>query len=108
MQLATIAQMVCEKVGKLDDPSRIACKTFIRQRHEMIVDSYPWKDTLTTFEVEVVSGQNMVVLPFECGRPWAVWDRIAGLDIPVTSLTAIIQTNPTALENVGGLYRFVE
>lgn len=108
MQLADLAAMVTEKVGKLDDASLVACKNFIRQRHEMVVDSYPWKDTIGLFEVPVSTDSPLVVLPFECGRPWAVWDKDAGLDIPVTSLTAIIQTNPKALENLGGTLRFTE
>lgn len=108
MQLSELADLVCGKVGKTDDASVAACKSYLRARHEMIVDSYPWKDTLDTFDVEVAAEATHAILPYEVARPWAVWDQDSGVEIPVGSLTNIIATNPAALSEVGGLLRFVE
>lgn len=104
-----MADLVCTKVGKLDAESVAACKGFLRARHEMIVDSYLWKDTVSPdFEVDVAAGATHAILPAEAGRPMAVWDKISGLPIPVGSLTNIVVVNPSALADVGGLMTFVE
>lgn len=108
MTLSELATMVCTKVGKTDDASIAACKDYIRARHEMVVDSFPWKDTLGVFEVAVEAESQHAILPAEAGRPWAVWDKDGGLEVPVGSLAATIQTSPNALEDVGGLAEFVE
>lgn len=108
MQLSELADIICSKIGKTDDESVAACKDFLRARHAMIVDAYPWKDTLGLFEVDVEAEAQVAILPAEAERPWAVWDTATKMQVPVTSLTSIIALNPGSLSDVGGLMQFVE
>ena len=108
MNLANMADLVCSKVGKTDDASVAACKTYLQQRHEMLFDAFMWKDAIDEFEVDVVASATHAVLPFEAARPIAVWDKERGRNIDVTSLVSAVITNPTSLSEDSSLMKFVE
>lgn len=106
--LADLASLVCSKVGKTDAESLSVCKSFLRQRHEMIYHAGLWKDTVGVFEQTVVAQSVTAVLPYDVARPLVVWDKVAGLSIPVTSLIGVAIVNPSSLTEIGGTTRFVE
>lgn len=109
MNLAGMADFVCSKVGKTDDASIEACKSYLRQRHEMIFDAFTWKDSIgADFEIDVEAGDTHAVLPFEAARPIAVWNKDTGLTVPVASLVAAFIANPKSLSEEAALTRFVE
>ena len=47
MTLAEMADFVCTKVRQTDAAAVAACKTYLRQRAEMIWNDQLWKATLT-------------------------------------------------------------
>jgi hypothetical protein len=59
MTLFDIATFVCTKLGKIDDDSLLACKEFIRRRHQMVYDLALWKDSICLEQVPLqLEGSN--------------------------------------------------
>lgn len=109
MNLAAIADHVCTKTGKTDTESVAACKSYIRQRHEMIYDAGLWKDTVgTDFTASVEAEATEVILPWECARPLVCWKSGSNLGIDVMSLVGAAIVSPASLSTVGGSLRFAE
>lgn len=109
MNLAAIADHVCTKIGKTDTESVAACKSYIRQRHEMIYDAGLWKDTVgTDFTASVEAEATEVILPWECARPLVCWKSGSNLGIDVMSLVGAAIVSPASLSTVGGSLRFAE
>lgn len=108
MNLASMAERICRKVGKTDPDSVAECKGFLRSRHELCYDRTLWKDTLEVRTVDVPPGATFVVLPFQIARPLVVWDDLAGIPMDVTSLFAAALVNPASLRESGWSMRFCE
>lgn len=49
MNLAELADLVCETVRKPDSDSLAACKTYLKRRDQMLWDGNLWRDSLFTF-----------------------------------------------------------
>ena len=49
MNLAELADLVCETVRKPDSDSVAACKTYLKRRDQMLWAGNLWRDSLFTF-----------------------------------------------------------
>jgi hypothetical protein len=75
MTLGEIASFVCRKVGQLDSTSDGLCREFIKARHSMIYDCFPWVDSQVNANVTLPAGSNAVVLPTGISRVVAIRAR---------------------------------
>jgi len=124
MTLSSIANFVCSKLGKTDASSISAAKDFIRQRHEMIVDTGLWKDTIVISEfnlptrespdtnpytanaTESVSYEEEFTLPYEVARPINIIynDQL----LAYRDLQALVRTQPDSVLGTGNPVAFTE
>lgn len=108
MNLGSIADLICKKIGKTDDESVAVCKDFIRRRHELVYDRALWKDSQTVTAVAVSSGQTHVTLPFEAARPLLAWDDTAGTPMDTSSLFTAALLDVNSLRQSGWATAFAE
>src|SRR3954468_9581423 len=75
MTLGEIASFVCRKVGQIDSTSDGLCREFIKARHSMIYDCFPWVDSQVNANVTLQAGNNSIVLPTGISRVVAIRAR---------------------------------
>lgn len=124
MTLSAIAKFVCNKLGKTDASSINAAKDFIRQRHEMVVDTGLWKDTLVISEFDLptrespdtnpytanasvsTSYEEEFTLPYEIARPINIIydDQL----MAYRDLQSLVRTQPDQILGTGKPVAFTE
>lgn len=97
MNLADMADHICEKVRKTDSDAVAACKGFIKQRDQMLWDKHLWRDSVMEFQKAVgpamlgvypdevaLAAQGVVYLPPVLDRVLAM--RMTDRPLPVQNV----------------------
>lgn len=91
MNLAALADIVCETVRKPDSDSLTACKTYLKRRDQMLWDGNLWRDSLFTFTQALtpatdtlLAAKGIVLLPASIDRVLAL--RQSSGPLPVQNL----------------------
>jgi hypothetical protein len=106
MNLLEISNLVCSKLGKSDSQTVEICKNFIRQRYQMIFDSYLWRDSLTLISITAEAGKEEVILPYGVDRVIGV--RSANHEITGINLSSLFQLDAGIFDRIGTPLLFSE
>lgn len=109
MTLAEMADYVCVKVRETDDASVATCKTFIRQRFDMVYNSQLWRESVGMISITVdptlstLAGQNaangIVHLPNIVDRVLAI--RSPSREMPPELQETFFRMDYDAFEQTG-------
>jgi hypothetical protein len=116
MNLSDMAAVVCLRLGKSDDGSLAACKTFLRQRNEMLYHTALWKETQVvdtckaSQETDGDAWRPELILPATIARPLAIRKGTDGVDgfIRATSLATVMMTQSGAMGAIGAPVEYAE
>jgi len=106
MNLAELADLVCETVRKPDSDSVAACKTYLKRRDQMLWDGNLWRDSLFTFTQALtpatdtlLAATGIVLLPASIDRVLAL--READGPLPVQNLERYFMDTMDAFAQTG-------
>jgi hypothetical protein len=116
MNLSDMAAVVCLRLNKSDDGSLAACKTFLRQRNEMLYHTALWKETQVVASCNASQAADAdawrpeLILPATISRPIAIRKGTDGVDgfIRATSLQTAMMTQSGAMGAVGTSVEYAE
>jgi hypothetical protein len=116
MNLSDMAAVVCLRLNKSDDDSLSACKTFLRQRNEMLYHTALWKETQVVDTCRASQAADAdewrpeLILPATIARPLAIRKGVDGVDgfIRATSLATVMMTQSGAMGAIGAPVEYAE
>ena len=116
MNLSDMAAVVCLRLNKSDDDSLTACKTFLRQRNEMLYHTALWKEAQVVDSChpsQVADGDAWrpeLILPATIARPIAIRKGVDGVDglIRATSLVTAMMVQSGGIGDFGTSVEYAE